>query len=143
MHVAWGDDAQSVIIATGEKGWTWDDFHTALNEIIIMVSKTSERVDLIYAQGPGSRVPQGSGMPHYRRAMRVLPKNVNMHILLNDTLIVRSVLNILLKLYGKGLESRFAVARDLDDAYKIIHKDREQEAALIVNEGCRLDTRQT
>lgn len=124
MRVEWGDAERSIIIATGEGRWSWNDFHQALEEIVELVTHTAGRVDLIYVQAPGSMMPGGSPMPHYQRAAQLLPKNVGLHVLLKDNVVVRTILSLFLRLYGAQTDTRFAIAGTLDAARNLIHADR-------------------
>src|SRR5262249_26247560 len=124
-NVFWDNEDKTIIRSEGEGSWTWEEFHQALQEIVEMVKTVDHRVDLVHNHKPDSRRPQGSGMPHFQRAIRIMPPNVELNIFVNTNAFGRAIVSIFTRVYSTQ-GSRFVMVGSLEEAYALIQKDREQ-----------------
>lgn len=128
LNVFWDDEAKTIIRSEGVGAWTWDEFHESLEKIVDMAQTVEHRIDLIHFPQPGSHVPPGSGVPHYQRAMRTMPPNVGLNIFINANTFGRMIISIFMNVYGSGqTNGKLAAVASLEDAYKLIRKDRKEE----------------
>lgn len=131
MNIDWLDAEQTMLCATGEGRWTWDEFHEGVQEIVKRIKSVPHRVDLIYNHTPNSRPPSGSPMPHYKYALQVMPPNAGMHVIVSINLVSRTLLNVFLKVYGKSKDAKFALVGSLDEAKQVIAAEREAQGELV------------
>jgi hypothetical protein len=124
IHVLWDDEAKTIIRSESEGNWTWEEYHESLSQIVQMVQSVNHRVDLIHRRLPGSVRPPSSGMAHYQRAMRILPENTGLNVVINTNTIARSVANIFTRLYGRRTRGAIVLVGSLEEAYKLIAADR-------------------
>jgi hypothetical protein len=132
IHVLWDDAAKTIIRSESEGQWTWEEYHESLARIVEMVRSVDHRVDLIQLRRPGSTPPSSSGMPHYQRAMRILPENTGLNVIINTNTIARSVANIFTRLYGRRTRGAIVLVGSLDEAHKVITADRAKAASVPV-----------
>lgn len=131
IHVFWDDEAQSVIRSEGEGHWTWEEYHQSLGQIVEMVKSVNHRVDLITLRRPGSVAPPSSGMPHYQRAMRVLPENTGLNVIINTNTVARSIANIFTRLYGPRTRGVVVLVGSVDEARRLVAADRVKSNAKV------------
>ena len=129
IRIVWDNEAKSIIRSTGEDDWTWEQFHEGLQKIVVMMQSVDQRVDLIHDHAPGSRRPEGSGMPHYQRAMRLMPPNIGLTIFVNPNTFGRAIVSIFTRLYGNRSGGQFLMASSLEDARRMIEKDRKEKVS--------------
>lgn len=124
LTVTWDDPEQTIVRVWGHDAWTWEDWHRALDEMISMVRSTARRVDFIYGSAPGTRVPRVQSMEHYQRALRQLPDNAGIHMIVSDKAFARTIMAIFFRTQGETLRSQFQLAPTLDAARARIHQQR-------------------
>ena len=124
IHLSWDDADQTILLAESAGTWTWEEYHEALSRIAELIRSVNHRVDLVTVRRADSIRPPGSALPHYQRAMRVLPSNTGLNVILNTSTIARTVVSIFLRLYGSRTSGMVVLAGSLEDARRLIRKDR-------------------
>lgn len=127
IKIFWDDPELTIIRSEAQEAWTWEEFHEGLQKIIVMMKSVDHRVDIIHNHAPGTRRPQGSGMPHFQRALRIMPNNVGLTIFVNTNAFGRAVVSIFTRLYGKQKNAKFVMVGTLEEARKSIQRDRAQD----------------
>ncbi len=127
IQILWDDQTHTIIRSEGQGDWTWVEFHESLQKIVEMMQSVDHRVDLIHGHTAGARRPQGSGMPHFQRALRVMPPNAGLSIFINPNAFGRTVVSIFTRLYGGKSGGQFHMAASLEDARRMIEKDRKEK----------------
>jgi hypothetical protein len=124
LNVFWDNEAKTIIRSEGEGEWTWEEFHEGLQKIVEMMKTVDHRVDLIHNHQPGSKRPSGSGMPHFQRAIRVMPPNVGLTVFVNTNAFARAIVAIFTRVYSKQAGGNFVMVGSLEEAYNLIAKER-------------------
>lgn len=99
VHFIWEDDAKTIARCTGEGQWTWEEYHTALDQIVEDFKLADQRVDLIINREASSSMPSGSPMPHFQRAMRIMPRNVGLVVLINTNAFARALVSMFSRIF--------------------------------------------
>jgi hypothetical protein len=129
LHISWDNDEKTIIRCEGEGKWTWDDYHDALNQVMDMAKTVSNRVDLIIVQKPGSITPRGSGQPHYERALKIRPDNFGMNVVITQSTLARTMVDIWSKVPGNKLAGQIKLVASLEDAYAVIDQEQAKTQA--------------
>lgn len=124
MYVFWDDADHSIIRTESEGRWTWDEYHVALDQILKMIQTVDHRVDLINLPRPDALPPTGNPQPHYERALRMLPPNVGVNIIISQSLMGRMLVSLWSKMPGNKLGSAIKLVENLEAAHAFIAQDR-------------------
>lgn len=129
MTVQWVDDQKTIISTISQGAWTWEEYHESLDQVLKMARSVDYRIDLVNIAGTDSITPKGSGMPHYQRALNLLPSNVSLIVLTNRSLIVKAIFSVFSRLrnQNKLAGPRLIAAQTFEEAYKLIQEDRRLE----------------
>ncbi len=133
LKAEWLDDKKTIMGCTGEGAWTWAAYHEALDGITKQFILAQKRVDLIIISAPGSVVPKGSSMPHYQRAMRMMPPNVGLLVIVTTNTFARTIVSIFSKVYPSKDNFRLVMVGSLADAYARIEHDRMKQVISAVS----------
>lgn len=126
IELSWDDTDKTLLLVESSGSWTWEEYHDALNRIAEMIRGENHRVDMITFSRADSVRPSGSAMPHYQQALRILPANTGIHVIVNTSAIARSIVSIFLRLNRNRTSGMVVLAGSLEDARKVIQKDRIQ-----------------
>ena len=129
LRIEWLDNEQTIICCTGEGIWTWDDYHKALDEIVVHFKTVQHRVDLVIDRAPGSSMPKGSSMPHFQRAMRIMPPNVGLLVMVTSNAFARTIVSIFTKVYPNKDNAKLLMVGSLMEARTRIARDRQKQVA--------------
>ena len=124
IHLSWDDADQTLLLVESSGRWTWEEYHDALSSIAEMIRSANHRVDLITVSRADSVRPSGSAMPHYQSALRMLPENTGLHVIINTSTIARSIVSIFLRLNRNRTSGMVVLAGSLEEARSLIQKDR-------------------
>lgn len=128
LKVEWLDVQHSIMVCTGHDTWTWDDYHTALEDIAAQFRAAVDRVDLVIMREKGATMPKGSAMPHYQRAMRIMPASVGLMVMVTDNSFARTIVSIFSRVYPNKDNVKLVMVASLSEAKTRIHQDRLQQA---------------
>ncbi len=124
LKVEWLDTQKTIMGCTGQGTWTWDAYHEALDNIANQFKATQHRVDLVIMSEPGAIVPKGSSMPHYQRAMRIMPSNLGLLVLVTTNTFARTIVSIFTKVYPNNDKVKMVMVASLSEARIRIANDR-------------------
>ena len=99
VTMAWDDTDKTIMLCNSQGRWTWEEYHETLTQIVEYFKETDNRVDLIITRDPHASMPSGSPMPHFQRAMRVMPPNVGLVALVNTNGFARALVSMFSKLF--------------------------------------------
>jgi hypothetical protein len=128
MHVYWSDPEQTIIRCDSEGSWTWEDYHAAVDEIVLMMKSVPHRVDMINFVKENSSRPKGSSQPHFQRALKMFPSNLAMHVLVTKNALARAMVALWRSVRGNKLGDAIYLVATVDDAYAIIAENRAKQA---------------
>lgn len=100
VTMAWDDTDKTIMLCNSQGRWTWEEYHETLSRIVELFKETDNRVDLIITRDPQASMPSGSPMPHFQRAMRVMPPNVGLVALVNTNGFARALVSMFTKLFA-------------------------------------------
>ena len=124
IHLSWEDHDKTLLLVESSGQWTWEEYHDALSRMAEMIQNENHRVDIITVSRADSIRPSGSALPHYQSALRILPSNTGLHVIVNTSAIARSIVSIFLRLNGKRTSGMVVLAGSLEDARRQIQNDR-------------------
>jgi len=124
LKVEWLDTQKTIMGCTGQGIWTWGAYHEALDNIANQFKATQHRVDLVIMSEPGAIVPKGSSMPHYQRAMRIMPSNLGLLLCCSTNTFARTIVSIFTKVYPNNDKVKMVMVASLSEARIRIANDR-------------------
>lgn len=124
MHVYWDNEYKTILRCESEGRWTWEEYHQALNQVVDMIESVPHRVDLMNVPRRGAVTPSGSAMPHFQRALRILPSNTGLNVIVNTNAFGRAIISMFSKLYGRHTGGNIAAVGTLEEAYALIARTR-------------------
>lgn len=135
LEVKWYDDAHTILVATLAKDTTWDEYHSAVDQIISEAKQANHRVDVIFHDEVG--MPIGNPMPHLKQGIAKMGKepNIGYYVIAGSrgsSGFVRAMIEIVLKVAMKSApagQGNGAFARTLNDAIALIERDRAKQKA--------------
>ena len=130
LKVEWLDTEKTIVCCTGEGSWTWDTYHETLDGIVNQFKTVQHRVDLVIDRSPGSTMPKGSSMPHFQRAMRIMPPNVGLVVLVTTNTFARTIVSIFSKVYPNKDNTKLVMVGSLNEAHNRIARDRMKQVAV-------------
>ena len=130
LKVEWLDTQKTVMGCTGQGVWTWGEYHAALDDIASQFKATQKRVDLVIMSAPGAIVPKGSSMPHYQRAMRIMPDNLGLLMMVTTNMFARTIVSIFTKVYPNTDNVKMVMVASLNDAKTRIASDRMNQVSV-------------
>jgi hypothetical protein len=98
VHMTWDDSSKTIMLCNSQGKWTWEEYHETLTQIVQVFKETDHRVDLIITREQQATMPSGSPMPHFQRAMRIMPPNVGLVALVNTNGFARALVSMFSKL---------------------------------------------
>ena len=127
LKVEWLDTRKTIMGCTGEGTWTWDAYHEALDNIATQFKATQNRVYLVIMSAPNAIVPKGSSMPHYQRAMRIMPPNLGLLVMVTTNTFARTIVSIFSKVYPNKDNVKLIMVASLGEARSRIEQDRMKQ----------------
>lgn len=116
MTPNWYDDTKTILVFkfTEPAITTWDEYDLAIDEGWAMIRAVKHDVFPVFAAGT-TPMPTGNPMPHLRRSLRILPKNVPTTLNIVDNRFVEAILQMLRSIH-------------MSDKMVLIHTWAEAEA---------------
>lgn len=127
LRTEWLDTQKTIVCCTGEGSWTWDLYHETLEDIMNQFRVVQHRVDLVIDRAPGATMPKGSSMPHFQRAMRIMPPNVGLVVLVTSNTFARTIVSIFSKVYPNADNTKLVMVGSLAEARTRIARDRMKQ----------------
>jgi hypothetical protein len=75
IHIIWDDPERTILRFENEGEWTWQEFDQKVDEVIVLARSIRGQIAVIAVlAGP---LASGYPIPHYQRAWKQLPDNIN------------------------------------------------------------------
>lgn len=116
VNMVWDDSSKTIMLCNSQGKWTWEEYHATLSEIVRVFQETHHRVDLIITREQTATMPSGSPMPHFQRAMRVMPANVGLVVLVNTNGFARALVSMFSKLITSKNNGTLIVVGSYEEA---------------------------
>jgi hypothetical protein len=122
VQLYWDQNNPDILILDLGSGWTWEDFHAAVERGIEMAQSVTTPVYAISI--PGARFPSPVGiLGHFNLVMQHLPANMVLVVIVAENYFIETVNRIFFRVSpAAGAISR--IARTLDEARQIIAEHR-------------------
>jgi hypothetical protein len=127
--MVWDDEKHTIVRCDGAGKWTWEEYHATLDQIVEAVRQLDHRVDLMITRADGSTMPPGSPMPHFQRAMRIMPRNVGLVVLINTNSFARALVSMFSRIFASRQHAQLLVAASMDEAREQIAAHRASSEA--------------
>jgi len=130
VDMTWDDPQQTIMLCKSHGKWTWDEYHATLSQIVEHFKQVTYRVDLVITRKADASMPSGSPMPHFQRAMRIMPEHVGLVVLVNTGGFARALVSMFSKLFAAKSTPRLIVVGSLEEAREKIAKHRAEDMVL-------------
>lgn len=125
IRYSWDDPENTVIRLYIGDLWDWDDLSEAMITIAAMVASVEHQVDFIIVMRTSSQMPGGNAMLHMRDAMKSLPRNSGILVMVGGNTTGNLTLKMLARSY-QCMMGRIFQRDHLADAYRIIARNRPE-----------------
>lgn len=125
IRYGWDDPENTVMRLYVGDLWDWDDLNEAISNVAIMVASVEHQVDFIVVMRPRTPLPEGNAMLHIRNAIKLLPRNSGILVMVGGNMIGNQTLKMLARAY-QCLMGRIFQRDHLADAYRIIARNRPE-----------------
>jgi hypothetical protein len=124
LHICWDNEEKTAIRCESEGNWTWDEYHTSLEQIAEMMREVNHHVDLINIRRLGATMPRGSSLPHFQRALAILPDNFGLNIFVTNNAVARVIVSVFTRVYASLSGGRLLMVGTLEEARAVVAKER-------------------
>lgn len=124
IQAKWNNDEKTVLRYDFEGRWTWDEYFGVMAQITNMMKSVDHRVDAIANMKPGIMPTSGSAMSSARSALRKLPPNCGVVVVVTNSFI--SAMLALFKQFDRDLGKLLRGATSVEEAHRIIEQEREK-----------------
>jgi hypothetical protein len=125
IQSAWDDSEKTVIRMYIGDYWDWDDLNTSMDKIGDMMREVDHQVDIITIMRPTTPLPDGNAMYSIRNAIRRLPRNAGIHVMVGGNILSNRSLRMLAHNYACMFGRLFQTTL-LGEAYRIIARNRPE-----------------
>lgn len=129
VYMAWDDASQTIMRCTSDGKWTWEEYHQTLTQIVELFKKADHRVDLIITREHGSTMPASSPLPHFQRAMQIMPPNVGLVALVNTNAFARTLVSMFSSVFARKTNAKLILVGSLEEARSRIAAHRAGRAS--------------
>jgi hypothetical protein len=127
IKLYWDNDEKTIARYDFEGRWTWDEYMTVMAELAVMMRSVDHTVDAIGNMKPGIMPTSGSAMSLARAALRKLPANRGIIVVVTNPLV--SAMLSMFKQFDKEIGGLLRGVSKVEDAYALIEREREREHA--------------
>jgi hypothetical protein len=133
VDMAWDDASETIMLCNSQGNWTWEEYHETLSEIVNLFKQVNHRVDLIIMRGEQATMPSGSPMPHFQRALRIMPSNVGLVVLVNTNAngFARALVSMFSKLFVTKNHATLFIVSSPEEARAKIALHRAENAMAV------------
>mgnify|MGYP001352780590 CR=1 FL=1 len=118
----WMNEEHTLLLATLEDGWTWDDFHTAVDRAFLLIRNAKTYVDVIVELQGAPSAPMITMFEHVRGAMVERPSNYGHMVVVGASLALRLMVGRMLEAFP-------------DKKISLHYADTVQEAIIRLNKA--------
>lgn len=131
VQVKWETPEKTIVLSEAAGLCGWDEYYTALQHVANMARSVGHRVDLIIHGLPGSETASESTSTYLQHALRSMPLNLEMIVIVNQSVFAERIFLVLRTLRGFRSVPVVQMANTLEQAHQIIHQDRMGEVAAV------------
>lgn len=129
LSYEWDKQDDKILIWHFGGDWQWGEFDRQLPEVRKLVrSRSPQHIDMIIDFRGTNEIPSGT-ISHVVAAMRDIPPNFGLAVIIGTGSIFNMLIEILFKTYARARQHA-AVAHDDAEAYQFIQKAREKRGDL-------------
>ena len=121
IAVSWDNPEKTILRYDYQGRWTWDEYFKINEEGVSLIASVAHRVDTISNMKPGMMPVSGSGMSSAKAALRKLPSNAGIIVVVTNSL--ANALLKAIKQYDRDLGAKFRGATSIDEARTIIERE--------------------
>ncbi len=133
VTMTWDDADKTIMVCNSQGQWTWEEYHETLTEIVEAFKESNHRVDLIITREKQATMPAGSPMPHFQRAMRIMPPNVGLVALVNTNGFARALVSMFSKLFASKDNAALIIVGSHEEARAKIAAHRAKNTQAIAS----------
>ena len=123
VDMEWGNAAKTVIIATIDWPFDWDELTTAWKTGVGMMSNMPHTVHMI-AVAKTSRFPVGNILSNLTHMIKTVPDNLGLAILVTENRFQETINQIFFKL-TPGMRQKGRVVNNLDKALALVAEEEK------------------
>jgi hypothetical protein len=121
----WDDSEKTVIRMYIGDYWDWEDLNAAMDEVSTMMMEVSHQVDVITIMRPATPLPEGNALYNIRNAIRRLPSNAGIHVMVGGNILCNRSLRMISHAYA-CMTGRLFQTNILGEAYRTIARNRPE-----------------
>ena len=127
IHIKWDNDEKTILRYDFEGRWTWDEYFSVMKQLTAMMASVEYRVDAIANMKPGIMPTSGSAMSSARTALRKLPPNCGVVVVVTNSFI--SAMLSVFKQFDREIGKMLRGTTSLEEAYQVIQQERDKISA--------------
>jgi hypothetical protein len=121
VGVEWDNDGKTAIRFIYQDSWTWEEFHSSIQQGLLLMDTVNHSVDHIYDVTEAGSMPSGAiGQFSRLRNQRQHP-NIRRRVLVGANRFIRLFSDVIIKIYP-DVQNNFFVVATLDEARQRLHE---------------------
>jgi len=125
IQLDWDDDQKTVICYTFLHPWTWEEYHATNAQRDEMFSITDQIIDIILDFTRGSHIPD-EAIKHFPKVASWDNPKRGVVIVISANRMLQTLANIMISVYPQAATKVPRLAKDLEDARRIIAEIRRK-----------------
>jgi hypothetical protein len=117
---------QGICYITFEAPWTWAEYDVMVDDLLELISAVPHPVATIVDVTQIGRLPVGNVLMHLRRTDEMMPKNVDISIMVNAPYAVTTFMSILMRV-RPHVKAMTQYARSVEEAKEMVAQFRQQQ----------------
>lgn len=118
IEVKWDEENKTIIRTNFIGKWMWDDYDTAVDQVIELANRVKDRVDMISDLREADPFPPGDASPHVMRFRSNVPDNFGILVVISSDVFTRKVVETANK--NTRSRNKSIITTNLDDAKRLI-----------------------
>ena len=124
----WDNDNHSIIRHEFERGWSWTDFHQALDTAYQMMDTVNQDVHVILDFRTANLIPNGALTQLKMAYSNPKHSNIGKTVVVGANSFMQALVSVGTKLAGNSSDNwEVQFANNLDEAYQILDKFTKQQ----------------
>ena len=125
IQSSWDDSEKTVIRMYIGDYWDWDDLNAAMDDLGTMMLEVNHQVDVITIMRPTTPLPEGNALYNIRNAIRRLPANAGIHVMVGGNILCNRSLRMIAHAYD-CMTGRLFQTNTLGEAYRTVARNRPE-----------------
>ena len=117
---------QGICYVTLEAPWTWAEFDAIVDDLRARINAIPHPVATIVDVTQVGRLPTGNVLMHLRRTDEMMPKNIDLSIMVNAPYAVTTFMSILMRV-RPHVKTMTRYAHSVDEARAMVAEFRQQQ----------------